>query len=110
MIRVVKDMNERAWTIEDYLEKLYPRCDEKLSAQFAESSHQMIQDKDITDELLKESYIFMAHIVKTYGEQFLPIFERLHSELESRKAKRSMLDAAMELSNSTASYNPDQTL
>lgn len=107
MIRVVQDMNERTWTIDDYLEKLYPRCNEKLSDQFTESSHQMIQDKDITDELLKESYIFMAHIVKTYGEQFLPIFERLHSEIESRKEKQSMLDTAMELSNSAASYNPD---
>jgi len=45
-----------------------------------------------------ESYVFMAEIVKTYGEQFLPIFERLHLEIEIRAEKRSLLETVTEVS------------
>jgi hypothetical protein len=91
-------MSDREWIIDDYLERLYPRCSEKLSNHFTASSRQNAQDIEVTDELLYESYVFMANIVKTYGEQFLPIFERLHSEIKIREEKRSILEAAMEVS------------
>lgn len=91
-------MSEREWAIGDYLEKLDPRCSERLSDRFAESSRQNVEDIDVTDELLYESYVFMANIVRTYGEQFLPIFDRLHSEIEIREKKRSLLEVATEIS------------
>ena len=91
-------MSEREWIIDDYLKRLYPRRSEKLSDHFVASSRQNVQDTDVTDELLYESYVFMAGIVRTYGEQFLPIFERLHSEIEIRAEKRSLLETAMKLS------------
>ena len=86
--------------IDDYLEKLYPRRCEKLSGHFAASSRQCAEEIDVTDELLHESYLFMAHIVRTYGEPFLPIFERLHSEIEVRKEKRALLETAIGVSKS----------
>jgi len=104
---MVQGMSEYLWSKDDYLEKLYPRFREKLSDQFADNNHPRIQECDITDELLNESYVFMAHIVKTYGEQFLPIFERLHMEIESRKAKQSLLDRAMDLSKLVVPYKPE---
>lgn len=45
-------MSEREWSIDDYLEKLYPQRREKLSDRFVASSRQNIQDTDVTDELL----------------------------------------------------------
>ena len=100
-------MGEREWVIDDYLEKLHPQRSEKLSDRFAASSRQNVQDIDVTDELLYESYVFMADIVKTYGEQFLPIFERLHSEIEIRKEKRHLLKAAIDVSKQTTEYKPE---
>ncbi len=100
-------MSEREWAVEDHLEKLYPRRCEKLSDRFSESSRQDLQDIDVTDELLNESYVFMADIIRTYGEQFLPIFERLHSEIEMRKEKRHLLKAAIEVSKQTTEYKPE---
>jgi importin-like protein len=100
-------MSERAWTVEDHLKKLLPRQPENLSDRFSESIRQDLQDIDITDEVLTESYIFMANIIKIYGEQFLPIFERLHSEIAKRKEKRHILETAIEISEQTAEYKPD---
>lgn len=91
-------MSERDWVIDDYLEKLHPQRNEKLSDRFAASGRSNVEDIDVTDELLYESYVFMADIVKTYGEQFLPIFERLHSEIEIRAEKRSLLETVTEVS------------
>lgn len=91
-------MTENKWTIDDYIEKLYPQRTGKLSDHFTVSSRQHIRDCDVTDELLYEGYFFMAHIVKAYGDQFLPIFERLHSEIERRNEKQSLINVAMEVS------------
>ena len=88
-------MSEHEWTIDDYLDKLFPYPREQLSKSFAKSSCDVIQDKDVSDEMLHESYIVMAEIVQCYGEQYLPIFERLHEEIDSRQKKRELLDAAL---------------
>ena len=88
-------MSEHEWTIDDYLDKLFPYPREQLSKSFAKSSCDVIQDKDVSDEMLHESYIVMAEIVQFYGLQYLPIFERLHEEIDSRQKKRELLDAAL---------------
>lgn len=88
-------MSEREWTADDYFAKLYPQPRGRLSNSFAKSSSGRIQDKDVSDKILQESYIVMAEIVQTYGEQYLPIFERLHEEIDSRQQKRELLDAAL---------------
>lgn len=41
--------------------------------------------EDITLELIEECYQFMALIVDKYGDTYLPIFIRLHKEIEKRK-------------------------
>jgi len=91
-------MSDREWTVDDCLEKLYPHRRENLSTSFTKVSSVEIQDKDVTDTMLQESYVIMAEIVKTYGEQYLPIFERLHEEIDDRQKKRALLDAVLKAS------------
>ncbi len=91
-------MSDCEWTVDDYLEKLYPNTQENLSISFTKVSRVEIQDKDVTDSMLQESYVIMAEIVKVYGEQYLPIFERLHEEIDSRQKKEKLLAAALKVS------------
>jgi hypothetical protein len=91
---------DQEWHINDYMEKLCPHKDDTLSAYFTASSRIYIEEKDITDEMLLESYTIMAHIVNPHGDSYLPIFERLHTEIEKRKTKKELLDTAMQLSKS----------
>ena len=57
---------------------------------FVGKFHEIIRDKDVTDKMLQESYIVMAEIVKCYGEHYLPIFERLHEEIDNRRKTRKL--------------------
>jgi len=54
-------------------------------------------ESDITDDLIEECYQIAAQVVKKYGEVYLPIFERMHSEREKRIKNRSLLEMAMEV-------------
>jgi len=53
----------------------------------------------VSFEDIKESYELMANIVTEQGEEYLPIFSRLHDELESHIAKRNLLSIAFNVSN-----------
>jgi len=48
---------------------------------------------------IQEIYKLMANIVTEHGEDYLPIFERLHNELEDHMAKRKLLSKAFKISN-----------
>ena len=90
------------WRVDDYIERLRPHRADTLSECFTASSRKYFEEKDITDDMLIECYTVMAHIVKAHGDHYLPIFERLHSEIENRNAKRKLLDTALQVSkNST---------
>lgn len=41
----------------------------------------------------------MANIVTEHSEEYLPIFSRLHDELENHIAKRNLLSTAFKISN-----------
>jgi len=91
-------MKSKNWVVDDYLDQLLPKT-KKLSKAFQKNASCLIKDEDVTYEMLKESYINMAHIVKAYGDHYLPIFERLHQEIQIRKKKDKMLNLAISLSN-----------
>ena len=55
--------------------------------------------REVDDERLKAAYVAMAEIVTTYGETYLPIFQRLHDELEARRSEKTMMNVAKEISN-----------
>jgi hypothetical protein len=54
------------------------------------------KQKANTDDL-EECYLKMARIVKDFGDQYLPIFERLHQEMEQRKMQQDMKAIALKL-------------
>ncbi|MBL4679990.1 MAG: hypothetical protein JKY88_04605 [Pseudomonadales bacterium] len=88
---------EKTWHIENYIGRLLPDRGSLVEA-FPSRPAIDLREIDVTLELLEECYIFMAHIVKSYGEHYLPIFERLHSEIETRKHQNKMLDTALTIS------------
>ena len=57
------------------------------------------QNEELTMEELYECYNSLARIVKKYGNEYLPLFERVHNEIERRKKKNRLLDIAMDVAN-----------
>ncbi len=88
---------DEEWNVEDYIDRLLPVKGE-LSKAFKFAPPQQIKKEEITYEVIEECYVFMAHIVRDYGEQYLPIFERLHVELDVYKERQKMLDKALSVS------------
>lgn len=50
-------------------------------------------------EKLKKAYINSARLIKLYGETYLPIFERLHKEMEAAQARQDLRKTALELAS-----------
>jgi len=51
----------------------------------------------VTDENMQSAYLIIATIVKHHGEKYLPIFKRMHEEIEVRKAQKNLLEIASQL-------------
>jgi len=55
---------------------------------------------EITDERLRQAYRKIAEIISLQGrrgEAYLPIFTRLHKEIQSRESNKSLLAMAQEV-------------
>ncbi len=50
-----------------------------------------------------------AHIIVKYGEQYLPIFERLDKEIEIRMERQKYLEKAMEIATQNVTQIATQT-
>ena len=48
---------------------------------------------------LERAYIIAAEIVQRYGDTYLPIFERLHIEMQKLRQKQDLKDIAMNIAN-----------
>jgi len=86
----------RNWSVDDYKDKLLPRRGQLIS-QFSLVQRKNVCKADITDELLEECYLFTAQIVEVFGDKYLPIFERLHAEIQIRKERRETLKKALKI-------------
>lgn len=86
------------WNIDEIICKYTPRI-------YAIEHHTQNIDLKGTDAVsykdIQESYELMANIVTEHGEEYLPIFARLHDELENHIAKRNLLSTAFKISNET---------
>ena len=51
----------------------------------------------VTDAVLGHAYMVMAGIIRDNGEKYLPIFKRLHEEMERRKAANDLKDIALQV-------------
>ena len=100
-------MTDRPWCINDYIHKLYPRRVDGLSEQFFLSSKQIESEIEVTDEALYESYVVMATIIKLYGDQYLPIFERLKAEIDARDERKVLLDKALDIAKASNYFQPE---
>ena len=87
------------WKVEDYLFRIMPNKNLSLRESFSGTAAPVIEDHEITDEQLRECYAVMAEVITRYGDCYLPIFERIHKELETRKERQALLDKALKLSH-----------
>ncbi len=49
----------------------------------------------VSDQDLKQAMTIAAKIINLYGDKYWPLFDRLESELEKRKNRKSKLRAAL---------------
>lgn len=57
----------------------------------------MMQQRTVSDEDVEKAYKIMATIVRNHGDKYLPVFKRLHDEMETRKAKRDLKNIALQI-------------
>lgn len=53
----------------------------------------------ITDGELEKCYRTIACIVRDRGDKYLPVFQRIHQEVENRKGQRELKDIALQTAN-----------
>ena len=54
--------------------------------------------EDIIADDIAEAYELLAKVVTTHGEKYLPIFERIYSELQKNEAKDKLMEIAKSIS------------
>ncbi|MBL3591682.1 MAG: hypothetical protein JMN24_18160 [gamma proteobacterium endosymbiont of Lamellibrachia anaximandri] len=84
------------WNVEDYLKRHRPSINTKRQ-QTGRRINQLSKE-DITLDDIINAYEVVARIVTIYGDIYLPIFERLHREIEEHKMKNKMLNIAKDIS------------
>ena len=58
-------------------------------------------DREISEEEIQEAYRQAAVIVAKYGDVYLPIFERLETEIREIKKQKTLLKKAIEVASMT---------
>ena len=90
-------MSTDCWKPEGVLVKLDEgSCSKQLVVEFKRVA---LNPSDITDERLLAAYRVMADIVSIHGESYLPIFERLHYEVEQLERRTGLLELARSISD-----------
>lgn len=57
---------------------------------------------EVSDKDLKKAFEVAAKVVAKYGETYLPIFERLEQEYQSRKETKKVLERALTIADETS--------
>jgi len=84
----------RKWSADECLKEWQSRNSKRYDVNSVESFQYITSDDEITLSVLKEAYQTAAKVVADHGDVYLPIFERLHNEIEQRKARDTMLAKA----------------
>lgn len=97
----------RNWDINTLIERHSPQLPH--GAPISPIRHKPLRRGDISNERLKDAYYTIAKIVSEQGEDYLPIFERLDTELKHYNHKHQMLEKAFGVaSGSNLEYkNPE---
>lgn len=57
---------------------------------------------EVSDKDLKKAFEVAAKVVAKYGETYLPIFERLEQEYQSRQETKKVLERALTIAEETS--------
>ncbi len=68
-----------------------------------------VKESEITTEMVQRCYDYMAKIVVERGEVCLPLFKRLHDELESRRANDNLMNLAKKIAEKNKGVSDDTT-
>lgn len=88
-------MTTYEWSAEDCLNSWLKRISKQASSKSVPKSVHTIED--VTLPTLTQAYQTAAKTVAEYGEDYLPIFEHLHHEIERVQSKNEMLAKALEI-------------
>lgn len=93
----------RDWDIDTLVTKFDPRVS-------CRNSSVNLKDRAVEAEVsyqdIKDAYLLAAMIVAEHGEEYLPIFERLQTELNSFSAKKKLVDKAKEIASNYQHLTP----
>ena len=80
------------WNVKDCLEKCSPKNLQKHVKVFNRPRRKI--SKNLTFRELRDAYEHLAKIIAVYGDKYLPLFERLHSEITKLRSKNELLEVA----------------
>lgn len=57
--------------------------------------------KIINEQNIEKSYVIIARIIRDYGDDYLPIFERIHEIREGYKSNQNLKNMALQIAGSS---------
>ncbi len=79
------------WDIEECIDACRPKFNKR-------KNKNKLSESDVSFIDIEQSYKIVARIIATYGDKYLPIFERLHREIDKKKSIKHLLDIALNIS------------
>lgn len=64
-----------------------------------------MKDEDVSLQDLIKARDKCAYIIAKYGQQYLPLFERLEKEIEIREERQKYLDKALKIATPNVTLN-----
>ncbi len=97
----------RDWDIDELIMRFDPRINNKRGAPTS-PTNTFKKKTDISYQDIKKAYEIAALVVTKYGEDYLPLFERLQSELEDYQRKQKLVDKAKKIAQKLEGFEPSQ--
>lgn len=57
--------------------------------------------KVLLEKNIEKSYVIIARIIRDYGDDYLPIFERIHEIREGYKSNQNLKNMALQIAESS---------
>tara|TARA_R110002095_G_scaffold200464_1_gene180725 strand:- start:96 stop:458 length:363 start_codon:yes stop_codon:yes gene_type:complete len=89
------------WNVEKCLQKCRPAL--FFDRTIEQSKTRIRRARIIKLNEIQEAYEHLAKLISIYGDKYLPIFERLHSEISKRKSKNELLNIAKSIAHNNLS-------
>jgi len=99
-------MATHSWDVNRCINKLSP-----FSSGFKTNSpspRKAMTDSEISFADIKTAYDYIALIVARYGKTYLPLFERLHQEIDIIRSEEQLLELAFDVSSAKLSTEKNE--